>query len=451
MRRPPLLVVAFLWSISVLLLTTPAMAGESDLEESPPPETIEGIQGRVEKEFRKEVEPELFTVAPGLVDDLPPFFRDATYRIRLRSRYLNRRRFDDGRTETWAGGGSAAFRSGWWRETVAAEVEYFTSQKLKGDKDRDGALHLKPGQHGFGVLGIANLKLRYKDFSVTGYRQYLNLPYLNGNDSRMVPNTFEAVTARYESDNFDFIGGYTWRIKLRDSDDFESYPETQDVDKDRGFNFLAFKGNPTQNTYGGLFAYYGRDMGTLVYAEGSYTRELTSDLEARFEAQATHASTGGDALLSAPPGDDFTTWFVGGRATASWKGWLASLAATHVDDDGPLRSRFGSNPSYLDRMQHSFSRAGETAIGLGLSYSLSQVGLPGWSVATDVTQGWDAEDELGSLGDRLESAVTIDYRPKEGRFYGFWFRLRGSVLYDDEADRTQNEFRAELQYEFDLF
>jgi hypothetical protein len=432
-----------------LWVAAPLRASESELEDAPPPETVKDIEGRVEKQFRPPAEPELFTVAPGLLDDLPPFLRDATYRVRLRSRYLNRRRFDDGRTETWAGGGSLAFRSGWWREMVAAELEYFTSQKLKGDKDRDGAKHLEPGQHGFGVLGIANLKLRWKEWTVTGYRQYLQLPYLNANDSRMVPNTFEAVTARYETDNLDFIGGHTWRIKLRDSDEFESYPETQGVDKDRGISFLALKANPTPSTYAGLFGYYGRDLGTVVYTEGSYVRELTSELEGRFEAQATRISTAGDALLD--PGADFTSWFAGVRAAAGWRGWVVRLAATHMDDDGGIQGRFGSNPSYLDRMQHSFTRAGEEAVGVGVNYNLGECGLPGWGVHADVTQGWGAKDDTGHLGDRLETGVTLDYRPKEGKLFGFWFRLRGSMLYDDEEDRTQNELRVELQYEFDLF
>jgi hypothetical protein len=436
--------------VAFALAASPSFASESELQSEPPPDEVGEIEGRVERQFRVPVEPELFTVAPGLLDDLPPFLRDATYRVRLRSRYRNRRNFDDGRTETWAGGGSFAFRSGWWREMVRTELEYFTSQKLKGDKDRDGAQYLEPGQHGFGVLGIANLQLRWREWTLTGYRQYLDLPYLNGNDSRMVPNTFEAVTARYGTDTFDFIGGHTWRIKPRDSDEFESYPETQGVDKDRGISFLALKGNPTESTYAGLFGYYGRDLGTVVYTEGSYVRELTSELEARIETQATHLSTAGDAYLDR--GADFTAWFAGVRVSASWQGWLIGLAATHMDDDGQIRGRFGSNPSYLDRMQHGFTRAGEEAVGLNVNYNLGRCGLPGWKVHADVTQGWGAKDELAvDLGDRLETGLTIDYRPEEGRLFGFWFRVRGSVLYDDEADRTQNEVRVELQYDFDLF
>jgi len=435
--------------IALLLPATPLRAGESELEDTPPPTTVEEIQGRVAKQFEPPSLPEPRVLAPGLLDDLPPFLRDATYRVVLRSRYRNRRDFDASRIETWAGGGALLFQSGWWRETASVELGYFTAQKIKGEADRDGAEYLKPGQHGFGVLGLANLRLRHDAWSLTAYRQLLDLPYLNGNDSRMVPNTFEAVTGRYDGDDFDFIGGHTWRIKPRDSNDFESFPETQGADEDRGISFLAFQFEPTAATNGGVFAYYGRDLGTLVYTEGSWIRELTSSVGGRLEAQATHTSTAGDALLTG--GDDFTTWFAGLRASASAGNWLLSLAATHTDDGGPIRSRFGSSPSYLDRMQGSFARANEDAIGLDLSYDLAGCDLPGWSVRADLTQGFGGEDDAGERSDRREAGITLDWRPPEGVLSGLWFRVRGSVLYDDEEDRTQNELRVELQYEFELF
>ena len=138
-------------------------------------------------------------------------------------------------------------------------------------------------------------------------------------------------------------------------------------------------------------------------------------------------------------------------ASCAGGAWVGGIAFTHMDDGGPILGSFGSSPSYLDRMQHSFARAGEEAVGLGLTYNFTEHGLLGWSVTGSVTQGWDAKDPSGDLGDRFENDLTVDYRPEEGPLSGFWFRVRGSLLYDDEADRTQNELRIELQYDFDLF
>ena len=45
------------------------------------------------------------------------------------------------------------------------------------------------------VLGEANVALKFReDISAKFYRQSFNLPYINRNDSRIVPNTFEAYT-----------------------------------------------------------------------------------------------------------------------------------------------------------------------------------------------------------------------------------------------------------------
>lgn len=130
------------WSLlTALAVAAPrAHASESELEESPP-SAAEEIAGQLERPF--EHAPERTPLLPAL-RDLPSFLRDASVSARLRSRYLNRRRFDDTRAETWAGGGAAHFLSGWLADTAAVELGYFTSQRLLGDPDRDGALYLEP-------------------------------------------------------------------------------------------------------------------------------------------------------------------------------------------------------------------------------------------------------------------------------------------------------------------
>jgi hypothetical protein len=70
----------------------------------------------------------------------------------------------------------------------------YTSLKLYGPDDKDGTKLLMPGQKSFAVIGEAWGALKVFDQTVTGYRQLLNRPYINPQDNRMVPNTFEAYT-----------------------------------------------------------------------------------------------------------------------------------------------------------------------------------------------------------------------------------------------------------------
>jgi len=94
----------------------------------------------------------------------------------------------------WVLGGSITYESGLIQDIFSIGTELFTSQKLYGPEDKDGTLLLKPGQESFTVLGRAYAKLNYQDMiSLSLYRQYYNLPYVNKQFSRMVPNTYRKI------------------------------------------------------------------------------------------------------------------------------------------------------------------------------------------------------------------------------------------------------------------
>ena len=57
---------------------------------------------------------------------------------------------------------------------------------------------LQPNGDGFSVLGQAWAKVRAGPATATLFRQALQLPFINGNDSRMIPNTFEAYQLEVE-------------------------------------------------------------------------------------------------------------------------------------------------------------------------------------------------------------------------------------------------------------
>lgn len=90
-------------------------------------------------------------------------------------------------------GAAFSYDSAWWKNRVRIGTTLYTTQKLYGPSDKDGTLLLKPGQKGITVLGKAYLAAKLLDDGMLKlYRQGLYLPYLNRDDSRMIPNTFEA-------------------------------------------------------------------------------------------------------------------------------------------------------------------------------------------------------------------------------------------------------------------
>ncbi|MHC4410175.1 MAG: OprD family outer membrane porin, partial [Planctomycetota bacterium] len=217
------------------LLNPAAFAAERELDHEPPPSSANEIKTPMERVFEeRRVRRPLAEWLREQLEDLPPFFSDTQFEARYRTYYLKQDRTDGSRSEALAMGGSLYYRSGWLAETLQLEVEGFTSQPIVTPRGRDGTLLLEEGQNGYSVLGIANAKLRYAGLVLTGFRQYLDLPYVNRQDNRMTPNTFESITLTRPEGQMRFSTGYSFRIKTRNSDTFESFTKALDLDEDRG-------------------------------------------------------------------------------------------------------------------------------------------------------------------------------------------------------------------------
>src|SRR5208337_5013489 len=159
--------------------------------------------------------------------DAPPFFRDMKLDLNFRTYYLDRDNFNDTKNKTWALGGYIAYRSGWFLDHFDMGAALYTSQPLYAPKDTDGTLLLQPDQEGYTVVGqlYGRVKIANENF-INIYRYEYNTPYLNKNDSRMTPNTFEGYTftgaygGRDVAPKVTYGVGYIDKIKTRNSDDF---------------------------------------------------------------------------------------------------------------------------------------------------------------------------------------------------------------------------------------
>jgi hypothetical protein len=109
------------------------------------------------------------------------------------------------------------YQSGWLLDTFAIGATHYTSLPLYAPDDKPGSLLLTPGQGAIGVLGEAWAALRYKEYALLkGYRQLIDAGYVNPQDNRMVPNTFEALMLSGNVGWFRYGVGYLWSIKPRD-------------------------------------------------------------------------------------------------------------------------------------------------------------------------------------------------------------------------------------------
>lgn len=438
-------------ALGSIALATGALASESQLGEEPAPTTVEEVKDGFQKKGVERGIPWLSRTRRSLV---PGWLEDSRLDLHFRTYYLNHAEDSDGPSATesdraaWAYGGWARWESPWWWDRVNLAAAYYTSQRIWGPQRLAGSRLLTEKQGGYSVLGLANVKIRHGELAqLTLYRQLLDQPFLNRQDSRMTPNTFEAATLAGRYRSFEYSLGWVERIKPRDSRRFVSMAEQAGAEgEDRGLAYVSLNwSNETLSI--GFTNQLTPDVLNNFYAEASWTRELANGIGLRIEGQATDQRSVGDHLLT---GTSFHTWRVGLRGVVTWNGVAFALAGSWTDDERGIVSPYGSDPNFLSTMQDDFEKAGDRALLLGVSYNYARWDLPNLTTNLKVVFGRNRlRLEGGEKVDSRQVEATFDYRLAEGRLQGLWFRLRGSYL--DDGPVKAGEVRAIVNYDIPLF
>jgi hypothetical protein len=365
-----------------------------------------------------------------------PFFRDAEFRLepRLYFRYNG-----DGQAihEAFAAGGALDFTSGWWRDAIQIGATAYTTQPLATPSGRGSTGLLRDNGDGFSVLGLAWVKLRTGPVTTTLYRQDLDLPFINGNDSRMVPNTFEAYRLEVKpSDVFRFGLAYVDRIKDRTSADFESMAEAAGAPRgtDRGTALAGFVVGAQDKAYLGAMDQWTFDLFNTIYVQAGKTWRLTEDLQFRGDVQFVDQQSVGEQLIG-----PLDVQLYGARLTSSYRSAVLTLAYTNTPR-GTVFSPFGGDPAFNSVMISDYDQAGEKSYGAGLSYHFARLGLAGVTASTSFVHG---EIPTGYHEDEVNA--TVDYRITTGVLKNLWLRLRYAHNAPNDS-ASIDEFRVTLNY-----
>lgn len=387
--------------------------------------------------------------APEKPEDRSPFIHDARSSAQLRSFYFNREKFDGSHSEAWALGGLIGFKSGYLADRLAFGAVAYTSQPVYAPEDRDGTLLLQPGQDGYTVVGQVYGEVRLTDriFGAFGRKAY-NTPFINENDVRMTPNTFEGVSVYGKAGGRDgapewrFGGGYITKIKGQNSDEFVWMSRDAGATVDRGVT-LAGAGFAGKDFSIGAIDYYSADIINIFYTEARYALPLASDRPLTLAAQLTGQRSNGDDLLT---GQAFSTHQWGLKADLGLGAALLTLAYTDTAGGADMQSPWGGYPGYTSVQVENFNRAGESAVLLRTSYDLSGIGLEGLSAyALWVNgNGVKAPDY-----DQDEVDLSLQWMPKGGMLRGMSFRLRyAQVMQQGGGEPNINDFRFIVNYDF---
>ncbi len=336
------------------------------------------------------------------------FVDDAVYELRPRT-YYRYADLDNGRkVEALTTGGNLSFTTGYYKNLAAVSLSAYTSQKLYGPDSRDGTGLLQPEQESYSVLGEAYLDLKAGSLDVTLGLQLLDLPYLNTNDVRMTPNSFEAYSVLYngfESAQFGF--GYVNQIRFRNSSDYVSMSEQAGAeDSNEGMFAAGFHYNFSDDFNIGVVNLYTPNIYNTFYLETNETRRLFNRFTTNIAFQFTSQDSVGDELVG-----DFSTQHYGLKCINTFSQFTAALATTYTSSGGNIRKPWGGSPSFNSIMLADFDRAEETSIGASLSYDFDGPYLNPFSA--NVKWGYGNTPDSGSNAspDQRELDLNLEYAP----------------------------------------
>jgi len=428
--------------------STPALAQEAS-GDKPTPSSVDEIINPMDRTFEKEPPRE------EAAKPTHPFFRDQKLDLNLRTYYMYKDKVDDSLSEAWALGGALNYKSGYFLDHFSLGAAVYTSQPLYAPEERDGTLLLAPGQEGYTVLGQLYGEVKIvPDHFFRFYRQEYNTPYINKNDFRMTPNTFEGYTfhgafgGKDGAPGLNYGGGYITKIKERNSDQFVWMSKDAGANVDRGVATAGLLFSQGPFSFGAI-DYYSDDIINIFYTEAKGVFHLTKELGLRFSVQySDQRSVGSDYLK----GYDFSTNQFGVKGEMSYRKAIFTLAYSIADKGADLQSPWGVHPGYTSVQVQDFNRAGENALLGKLSYDFSRLGLTGVTAYALWVHGWNRVDPVTNASVKQEDEYDLDlqWRPQIKVLKGFWFRTRYAYVDQKDGGPSQSDFRIIVNYDIPM-
>jgi hypothetical protein len=388
-----------------------------------------------------------------------PFFRDTEIKLNNRSYWFAEDNFGEDKPEALTSGGLLSYQSGYLADFLQLNATLYTSQPLYAPADAGDTLNLTTDGDQITTLGQANARAKFLGQEITAGRELVRTPYINPEDDRMIPNTFEGIVllpaAERDDPHLDYIASYLWRFKPRNDIDFEPFTEPLGVSEDEGvlINGVHYR---AANFNVGFVNYWIKDAMNTAYGEVDYTLPIgdaSPDGPAlRIGLNDIDQRSVGAELM---PGSPFATHQASARLIASYRGLVVTGAVSRVGRDAQIQKPYGWSPAYTAMMISSFQRAGELGALVQVSYDFSRLGFNGLGFYAALGRGINAIiPGDGPLPDRNEIDLRLEYEPHGGALEG----LRVQLDYIDEQmidngtpsdDLTQ--FRAIVNYLVPLF
>ena len=372
------------------------------------------------------------------------FFDDAVFTAHLRSYLLDRYEKDETEPGAWALGGWLGYETGWLGDILKFGVVGYTSQPLWAPEDRDGTLLLMTGQEGYSVLGQAYAALKFEDQVLTLYRQMVNQPEVNPQDSRMTPNTFEGGSLTGEIGPLTYYAGVLTAMKVRNADEFVNMAKVADADitGNSGMYLGGVAFSPIEELKARTSLYVVPNLLVSSYSDAAWDYELSDQVKLRASGQFMYQSSIGDALLT---GAGYDAWIGGIRGDFTYSGLTLTAGYTFAGDfsgtEDSWQAPYGSWPGYTNMIVKVFDRSEEQTLLLGASFDFGKVGAEGLVVKAVAALDMEVKDGLDTWN---EYDFSADYRfsARDGDLdwlAPLWLRASYAIVDTEDPDGTHDQ------------
>lgn len=365
--------------------------------------------------------------------------------LHLRTYYLASESLTGSESAAWALGGWAGVRSPWWGDLFQVGLVGYTSLKLYGPEDKDGTKLLAPGQEPIAVIGEAFAAVRIAGQTLAGYRQLINRPFINPQDSRMVPNTFEAYTLTGSAQGVSYTGGYITKFKKRESEDFVWMSKAAGgTGSDEGVYYAGATWDFVKNGYVRADLQVADEVFGTFYVDAKVPVAIDDKTTLTLGAQYYPQKSVGNEQIGS-----FSTYGLGLQAAVAHGPAGLQLYYTQTGNDFNTQNPYGDHASYVNLMQVAFNTAGERAWGIGGNVNFATLGAPGLTAAAIYVAGSSrVEAATGvAMPDRNETNIRADYTVGKGSvLQGMVAMLRYSWLRQDGSPQTAPQLRIYVNY-----
>jgi hypothetical protein len=276
-------------------------------------------------------------------------------------------------------------------------------------------------------------------------------PWVNPQDSRMIPNLFESYLVAGNVGDLEYLGGYVTKFKARDSNAFAWMSSAAgSTGPQQGMVLLGARLPIADNANVRIAEQYLTDTYNTAYVDGEYPIAIGDKGRLRLRGQYANQQSVGSAGLGS-----FNTWMYGLGGIYERGPFSVQIAWTQTSRNRETLDPFGDNPSFLNLMQVAFNDAGEKAWLIGGSFDFAAMGAAGFKAIVNYGNGHGAIDPTtGSpLGSRNETDLKLSYAlEKSSRLHGLSLGVEGSWLNQAGAAAQGRQLRVFANYDisFDL-